>query len=315
MLESVQHSLYTSRYYTPVCVPGDKGDSGQSGVVGDPGPKGADGQCPVSCVSLPSPPGEPGLPGPVGLPGFLGQNGGPGAKGLKGDPGMDGTPGIPGLPGNKGEPGKEVNCSSQNGQKGEVGPAGSKGAKGELGQIGSQGFAGQKGSKGQSGEMGMMGMPGPCSPAIQSAFSAALTSSFPAANRPIAFGRVIYNLQQNYNPSTGVYTAPVNGTYAFSFHLSASTRTLKVGLFWNFQPVVKSTQSSELGSASQHVVLHLSEGDQLWLQVKDGITNGMFTSAEVSSTFSGFLLQPDTCDIIMSRELPPPITGVYNWGT
>lgn len=161
----------------------------------------------------------------------------------------------------------------------------------------------------------MMGMPGPCSPAIQSAFSVALRSSFSSPNQPIAFGRIIYNLQQHYNPSTGVYTAPVNSTYAFSFHVTTSTRTLKVGLFWNFQPMVKSTQSSEFGSASQQVVLHLSIGDQVWLQVKDSITNGMFTSAEVSSTFSGFLLQPDTCDIIIGRKLPPPIiSGVYTWG-
>lgn len=284
-------------------------------MVGDPGPQGEDGQCPLSCASFPGPPGEPGLSGTVGLPGLLGETGAPGGKGLKGDLGMDGTLGIPGLPGNKGEPGKEGICPCKDGQKGDMGPQGFKGTKGELGQMGFQGVAGQTGPKGEPGEMGMMGMAGPCSPAIQSAFSAALRSSFPAANQPIAFGRIIYNLQQHYNPSTGVYSAPVNSTYAFSFHVTASTRTLKVGLFRNFQPVVKNTQALELGSASQHVVLSLSAGDKVWLQVKDSITNGMFTSAEVSSTFSGFLLQPDTCDIVMSREFPPPImSGVYTWG-
>ncbi|XP_060744857.1 otolin-1 [Tachysurus vachellii] len=294
---------------------GDKGDRGEDGMLGEPGPKGEDGQCPLDCVSLKGPPGEPGLPGAVGLPGLLGQDGPPGIKGLKGDPGIDGTPGTPGLPGIKGDPGKEGNCSCKDGQKGEVGSEGSKGNKGELGQIGSQGVAGKKGSKGETGEMGLMGMPGPCSPAIQSAFSAALKSSFPVANQPVVFGRIIYNLQQHYNPSSGVYTAPVNGTYAFSFHLTASTRTLKVGLFWNFQPVVKSTQTYELGSVSQQVLLHLSVGDQVWLQVKDIVNNGMFTSAEASSTFSGFLLEPDTCEFIMGREFPPSvISGEYTWG-
>lgn len=106
----------------------------------------------------------------------------------------------------------------------------------------------------------MMGMPGPCSPAIQSAFSVALRSSFPAANQPIVFGCIFYKLQQQYNSRMVVYTAPVNGTYAFSFHLTASTRTLKVGLFWNVQPVVKSTGASELGSTCQDVVLIPGEG-------------------------------------------------------
>ncbi|KAI5098650.1 otolin-1-like, partial [Silurus meridionalis] len=294
---------------------GDKGDRGMDGVVGEPGLKGDDGQCPLSCDSFPGPPGEPGLPGPVGLPGLHGQVGAPGVSGLKGDPGLDGTPGTPGLPGYKGEPGKEANCSCKDGQKGEVGPVGSKGTKGELGPRGSQGLAGNTGPNGEPGEMGLMGIPGPCSPAIQSAFSAALRSAYPAANQPIAFGRIIYNLQQHYNPITGVYTAPVNGTYAFSFHVTTSTRTLKVGLFWNFQPIVKSTQALELGSASQKVVLHLTLGDQVWLQVKDNFNNGMFTSSEVSSTFSGFLLYPDNCDDIMGREITlPNINGVYTWG-
>ncbi|XP_062872590.1 otolin-1 [Trichomycterus rosablanca] len=294
---------------------GDKGDHGENGAVGEPGLKGADGQCPLSCESFSGPPGEPGLPGPVGVPGLPGKDGDLGAKGLKGDPGITGIPGTPGLSGLKGEPGANETRACQNGAKGDVGPAGSKGTKGDPSASGPQGMPGETGPKGEPGAMGMMGMPGLCSPAIQSAFSAALTLSFPVANQPVKFGRVIYNLQQHYNPNTGVYTAPVIGTYAFSFHLIASGRPLKVGLFWNFQPVVKSTQASELGTVSQRVVLHLSEGDWVWLQVKDSSTNGMFTSTETSSTFSGFLLYPDDCDTMMSREGPPPeITGVYSWG-
>lgn len=284
-------------------------------MTGDPGPKGENGQCPDNCVSVQGSPGEPGLPGGMGPPGIPGLNGDPGAKGLKGDPGIPGTAGIPGTVGQKGEQGLEGRCSCQDGAKGDTGPAGSKGQKGEAGSVGTQGVPGQTGSKGDQGEMGMMGIPGPCSPAVQSAFSAALTSVLPPANMPVVFSRIIYNLQQHYNPANGIYTAPVNGTYVFSYHLVASNLILKVGLFWNFQPVVKSTELVNMGTTSQQVVLHLTEGDCVWLQVRDTSSNGMYTSSESSSTFSGFLLNPDTCDMMMGREFPPrQIQGEYSWG-
>ncbi|XP_036412491.1 complement C1q tumor necrosis factor-related protein 7 [Colossoma macropomum] len=296
---------------------GDKGEPGVDGPAGDPGPKGEDGQCPVNCESVQGPPGEPGLPGPAGPPGIPGLNGDPGARGLKGDPGIVGTPGIPGTPGQKGEQGLEGNCSCHDGAKGDTGPVGSKGEKGEEGMAGPQGMQGETGPKGDQGDMGMMGIPGPCSPTVQSAFCAAMNTVLPPPNFPVAFTRVIYNLQQHYNPTTGIYTAPVNGTYIFSYHLVAFGRILKVGLFWNFQPVVKSTEVTELGSTSQQVTLHLSEGDRVWLQVRDTGSNGLYTSSESSSTFSGYLLYPDSCDVIFGREFhkPEPETDeVYSWG-
>ncbi|XP_017539084.1 collagen alpha-1(X) chain [Pygocentrus nattereri] len=295
---------------------GDKGEPGVDGPAGDPGPKGEDGQCPVNCESVQGPPGEPGLPGPAGPPGIPGLNGDPGARGLKGDAGVTGTPGIPGTPGQKGEQGLEGNCSCHDGAKGNTGPVGAKGEKGEVGVAGRQGVQGNTGPKGDQGDMGMMGMPGPCSPTIQSAFCAAMNTVLPPPNMPVAFTRVIYNLQQHYNPTTGIYMAPINGTYVFSYHLVASGRILKVGLFWNFQPVVKSTEVSDLGSTSQQVTLHLSEGDRVWLQVRDTSSNGLYTSSESSSTFSGYLLYPDSCDEISGKDfvLPgPEIHEEYSW--
>ncbi|XP_066503488.1 complement C1q and tumor necrosis factor-related protein 9 [Hoplias malabaricus] len=298
---------------------GDKGEPGFDGPAGSPGPKGDDGQCPKFCEDVPGPAGEPGLPGPVGSPGIPGLNGDPGARGLKGDPGIAGIPGNPGTPGQKGEQGLKGNCTCQNGTKGDLGLPGAKGQKGEVGETGQQGVQGKTGLKGDQGDMGMMGMPGPCSPLVQSAFSAALNSIFPPPNLPVVFERIIYNLQQHYNPSTGIYMAPVNGTYTFSYHLAVSNRALKVGLFCNYQPIVKSTEQNLQGSSSQQVMLHLSEGDRVWLQVRDSSTNGMFTGPESSSTFSGYLLYPDNCDMMMGREAqlpPPPLPEeAYSWGT
>uniref|UniRef100_A0A3B4C5Y6 C1q domain-containing protein n=1 Tax=Pygocentrus nattereri TaxID=42514 RepID=A0A3B4C5Y6_PYGNA len=232
-------------------------------------------------------------------------------------------PGVQGLPG---EPGQcPASCESIRGPPGEVGLPGIVGPRGLPGTVGMPGMKGQKGDKGEGhaganglngekGDVGMKGPPGPCSPAIQSAFSARLADLYPVADLPIPFTSVIYNMQFHYDPFTGIYKAPVNGTYVFSYHLVVFTRVLKVGLFHNFKPIVKSTELASLGSVSQQVVLHLSMGDEVWLQVRDTTSNGMYANSEASSTFSGFLLYPDSCDVPLSRELSEPIDGTYTWG-
>lgn len=154
-------------------------------------------------------------------------------------------------------------------------------------------------------------------PSIQSAFAAGLTSSYPPPNAPVVFSQVLYNIQGSYDPSMGIYTAPVNGTYVFSYHLTVHERVLKVGLFHNFLPVVKTTDPKVLGTTSQSVVLHMFQWDRVWIQVKDSVTNGMYTGSESSSTFSGFLLYPDRCDVPTFRgpmiPVIPPV-GDYTWG-
>lgn len=287
-----------------MCFPGEKGDRGFDGLSGEQGPKGEDGQCPETCEPLPGPAGEPGLPGPAGTRGLPGLNGDPGPKGMKGDLGVAGVPGVPGVPGEKGDQGPQGLCNCKDGATGAQGQTGEKGEKGDQGLTGPAGQTGATGPKGGEGEMGMTGIPGPCSPTVQSSFSAALLTSYPAPSRPVPFKRIIYNLNQHYNPDNGVYTAPVNGTYVFSYHLQVSVRLLKVALFYNFEAMVRTTTPVEMNTASQQVVMSLHQGDWVWLQVKDTTSNGMYTGSEASSTFSGFLLYPDRCDDMFGREGP-----------
>ncbi|TMS17971.1 inner ear-specific collagen isoform X1 [Larimichthys crocea] len=296
---------------------GDKGEQGLLGRPGDPGPKGDDGVCPDACESSQGPPGPPGLPGSVGIRGLPGSPGPVGPKGIKGDMGDSGLPGVPGSLGEKGETGPQGECNCTDGIDGNPGQKGDKGDKGDQGQMGLTGQSGPQGDKGDMGLMGMMGLPGPCMPAIQSAFSAGLMYSYPMPNKPVAFSHVYYNIQGSYDPSSGIYTAPVNGTYVFSYHVTVHERVLKIGLFHNFWPVVKNTDPSLHGSTSQSIIIHLSRGDRMWIQVKDTFSNGMYTSSESSSTFSGYLLYPDTCDMALTRApIPPMITPVdgYSWG-
>ncbi|KAM9852918.1 uncharacterized protein ACBR49_003791 [Aulostomus maculatus] len=294
---------------------GDKGEQGLEGRPGGQGPKGDDGVCPDACDSTHGPPGTPGLPGPAGPRGLPGTMGSPGPKGSKGDMGGMGNPGAPGSVGAKGEPGPEGSCNCEDGVDGNPGQKGDKGDQGQMGLAGQQG---SQGFKGDMGDMGMMGPPGPCMPAIQSAFAARLMSSYPPPNAPVVFADVLYNIQGSYDPYSGLYTAPINGTYVISYHLTIHERVLKVGLFHNFEPVVITTVPNILGTTSQSVVLHMARGDRVWIQVKDSLTNGMFTSSEASSTFSGFLLHPDTCDLAFLRSPILPMTtpgSGYSWST
>uniref|UniRef100_A0A665UWQ3 C1q domain-containing protein n=1 Tax=Echeneis naucrates TaxID=173247 RepID=A0A665UWQ3_ECHNA len=161
-------------------------------------------------------PGTPGLPGPAGPRGLPGAKGMPGPRGLKGDMGDLGHPGDPGSVGEKGEPGQMGECNCTDGLDGDPGQKGDKGDKGH------QGYTGPAGQRGPQGDKG-------------------LASSYPPPNSPVVFPYVHYNIQGSYNPSNGLYTAPINGTYVFNYHLTVHERVLKVGLFHNFLPVVKTT--------------------------------------------------------------------------
>ncbi|KAK2868241.1 hypothetical protein Q7C36_000112 [Tachysurus vachellii] len=293
---------------------GDKGDMGLDGMPGESGPPGPPGDCASTCGSVSGSPGEVGLPGTVGPRGLPGSSGEPGPKGEKGDQGEIGKPGVPGFNGLKGDQGKQGVCNCTDGAKGENGIAGPPGLKGEKGNAGSQGLEGVSGPKGVKGEMGVTGLPGPCSPAIQSGFSARLAITYPSPDSPVPFSMVIYNIENHYNPIAGVYKAPVNGTYSFSYNLCVFNKVLKVGLFQNFVPVVKSTGPINLAMVSQAVLLHLKMGDEVWIQVKDLSSNGFCTGSEASSTFTGYLLYPDSCDVPLSRDIPEPISGTYSWG-
>ncbi|XP_063741698.1 otolin-1 [Eleginops maclovinus] len=294
---------------------GEKGDFGSEGPPGSPGSKGESGICPASCESVQGPPGLQGSPGPAGARGLPGVQGPMGQKGMKGPKGDLGTPGNHGVDGQKGDQGAQGMCNCTDGENGTNGLPGAQGFKGDKGDLGAQGEKGSMGLKGNKGDLGVRGVPGPCSSPIRSAFSAALDSSYPAPNWPIPFTRVIFNLYGHFNPMMGMFTAPVNGTYIFSFSLAVSGKPVVVGVYKNFERMAIATEVNNLSSATQTVIMHLFMGNKVWLQVKDANFNGVMSGEDNMSTFSGHLLYPDSCEMpIIGREGAFPIPDEYSEG-
>ncbi|CAL8361450.1 unnamed protein product [Gadus morhua 'NCC'] len=98
---------------------------------------------------------------------------------------------------------------------GPPGPPGRPGERGFTGQQGGKGPVGPPGRVGDYGPRGSPGMPGADANVPKLSFSAALTKPI---ERPgtIKFDTIFVNEGDFYDPSTGVFTAPVDGHYFFS---------------------------------------------------------------------------------------------------
>ncbi|XP_040285899.1 otolin-1-like [Bufo bufo] len=256
---------------------GEKGEQGLNGIDGEKGDRGENGDL-----------GEKGNYGDTGEKGEIGETGerGPkGDKGIKGDAGLNGINGFQGENGEKGEPG-------QKGDKGELGPPGlmgPSGPKGHFGMKGVRGLPGKKGARGLKGSKGDNHKP------IKSAFTVGLSKPFPAPNAPVRFDRILYNEQDEYNPTTGKFNCTISGTYVFAFHVTVRGRPAKISIVAQNKKMFKSRETlygQEIDQASAMLVLKLSAGDQVWLEVSRD-WNGIYVSNDDDSIFTGFLLYPD----------------------
>ncbi|XP_042322579.1 complement C1q tumor necrosis factor-related protein 2-like [Sceloporus undulatus] len=191
-------------------------------------------------------------------------------------PGPQGPPGLNGNPGQNGF----------NGEKGEKGDPGEQGVPGSRGITGFPGKQGPIGPKGESGEAGTPGLPGLCQPQQKSAFAAHLGKNYPAPNVPIVFHNIIYNEQQHFNGTSGIFTCQISGVYFFGYNMETNNNSNMI-LVKNGEAVMGSYQITLDGyeNMSGSTILRLEEGDKVWLEVKpdyNGLTH--------TSYFLGYLL-------------------------
>ncbi|KPP58544.1 hypothetical protein Z043_123619 [Scleropages formosus] len=129
------------------------------------------------------------------------------------------------------------------------------------------------------------------------AFSAARTSNFApgSLDQTIIFDLLHSNLGETFDVHLGRFSCPVNGTYVFIFHILklAVNVPLYVNLMRNEEVMVSAYANDgapDHETASNHAVLQLYQGDQVWLRLHRGAIYG---SSWKYSTFSGYLLYQD----------------------
>ncbi|XP_031239823.1 caprin-2 isoform X5 [Mastomys coucha] len=129
------------------------------------------------------------------------------------------------------------------------------------------------------------------------AFSAARTSNLAPGtlDQPIVFDLLLNNLGETFDLQFGRFSCPVNGTYVFIFHMLklAVNVPLYVNLMKNEEVLVSAYANDgapDHETASNHAILQLLQGDQIWLRLHRGAIYG---SSWKYSTFSGYLLYQD----------------------
>ncbi|KAG7235835.1 hypothetical protein INR49_002135 [Caranx melampygus] len=137
----------------------------------------------------------------------------------------------------------------------------------------------------------------PLTQPLRVAFTASRTANFAPGNldQPIVFDQLHSNLGEMYDTHIGRFTCPVNGTYVFIFHILklAINVPLYINLMRNEDVMVSAYANDgapDHETASNHAILPLFQGDQVWLRLHRGAIYG---STWKYSTFSGFLLYQD----------------------
>lgn len=124
-------------------------------------------------------------------------------------------------------------------------------------------------------------------------FTASVTSSSSTWNSgTLVFPKIITNVGNGYNPSTGVFTAPIAGEYVFFVNVQAEgSRSIYVNIVLNGVTQVKTLANGEgrdfYDAGPNLAVLTLEKNNKVWVTYSAG--QGYHYEGPVT-TFSGFLI-------------------------
>ncbi|XP_062596068.1 complement C1q tumor necrosis factor-related protein 3-like [Saccostrea cucullata] len=105
----------------------------------------------------------------------------------------------------------------------------------------------------------------------------------------MVFPSVITNEGNGYNPSTGIFTAPIGGTYVFFVNVqSYGSQNIYVDIVLNGSTKVRIMAfTGNYDAGPNLVVLNIQKGDAVWVKYYSG--TGYYTDGPLT-TFSGFLI-------------------------
>lgn len=135
------------------------------------------------------------------------------------------------------------------------------------------------------------------------AFSVTMDTDMSKASeyRVVKFNVVISNLGGHYDVTSGVFTAPKNGTYMVGFNgVSYDGQSTLLHLVRNSTRLLSAYDSAgctckgvarDKGSAGNVAILPLQRGDRLWVELPDqyGLHNAPYHNY---ATFYGYMLFP-----------------------
>ena len=121
-----------------------------------------------------------------------------------------------------------------------------------------------------------------------------LTDETPSAGQPLVYQTVLYNVGEGYDPATGVFTAPVSGTYLFTLVIStANNKLARVGLVvggQKDQTISHYSHSSYYTTSSASAVYMLEQGKSVYVRVQGSNHKYIDDSTTGCNQFIGVLL-------------------------
>ena len=126
-------------------------------------------------------------------------------------------------------------------------------------------------------------------------FTAGVTSTSTSWNSgTLVFPKVITNVGNGYNPSDGVFTAPMAGVYVFFVNVQGySSQSIYVSIVLNGATKVRTSANAAGGDIEEAgpnlVVLSLQTGDRVWVKHWSGQGYSTISDGPLT-TFSGFLI-------------------------